>query len=73
LKILIDFGEPMLDHKLVARLLQHEHKCGWAIFTERDYKKAVGLVVRKLFEAAVGEQHKRDAEANRKAEVTHEA
>jgi hypothetical protein len=62
LKILIDFGEPMPDHKLVARLLQYEHTGpSFAIFTDRDYKKAVGIIVRELFEGAVRAQQDRDA------------
>ncbi len=62
MKILIDFGEPMPDHKLVARLLQHESTgLAFAIFTDRDYKKAVGIIVRKLFDGAVGAQRERDA------------
>ena len=64
MRILIDFGEPMPDHKLVARLLKHEHpEAAFPIFSDQDYKKAIGIIVRSRFAEAVVDQKERDAEA----------
>ncbi len=64
MRILIDFGEPMPDHKLVARLLKHVHPdAAFPIFTDQDYKKAIGIIVRSRFAEAVVDQKERDAEA----------
>jgi hypothetical protein len=64
MRILIDFGEPMPDHKLVARLLKHEHpEAAFPILNDQDYKKAIGVIVRSRFVEAVVDQKERDAEA----------
>jgi hypothetical protein len=64
MRIPIDFGEPTPDHKLVARLLKHEHpEAAFPIFSDEDYKKAIGLIVRSRLAEAVIDQKERDAEA----------
>ena len=64
MRILIDFGEPMPDHKLIARLLKHEHPdAAFPIFSEQDYKKAIALIVRSRLAEAIVDQKERDAEA----------
>jgi hypothetical protein len=64
MRILIDFGEPMPDQKLIARLLKHELRDGaFPIFNDQDYKKAIGLIVRSRFAEAIVDQKERDTEA----------
>jgi hypothetical protein len=64
MRILIDFGEPMPDYKLVARLLKREHPdTAFPIFSDQDYKKAIALIVRSRLAETVVDQKERDAEA----------